>query len=111
MEGHDIFVLPSWFEGFPNAAIEAMAAGLSTIITDVGTVSDFFSNDSEALIIEPRSKIELTGALKRLSVDKKLRQKLGRNGFKRVSSEFAVEPAINNLIQVISKEMSNVYGK
>lgn len=111
MRAQDIFVLPSWFEGFPNAAIEAMGAGLSTVLTDVGTVSDFFSNGSEALIIKPRSKIDLTNALKRLSTDKKLRQKLGRNGFKRVSNEFAVEPAINTLITAISKEMSNVCGK
>lgn len=111
MEDHDIFVLPSWSEGLPNAAIEAIGTGLSAVLTDVGTVCDFFSDGLEALIVKPKSKIELTNALKRLSTDKMLRQRIGRNGFNLVSNKFAVEPAINNLIKVISKEMSDECGR
>ena len=107
MKEHDIFVLPSWSEGLPNAVIEAMGTGLCAIITDVGVISDFFTDEKEALVIKPKSKVELAKALEKLSTNKKLRQTIGQNGFNLVSDKFAVEPAINNLINVMSEEMSN----
>ena len=47
----DIFVLPSWSEGLPNAMIEALAAGLAVIVTRVGTIPDFLINKRHALLI------------------------------------------------------------
>ena len=75
MREHDVFVLPSWSEGLPNAVIEAMGTGLCAIITDVGVISDFFTDEKEALVIKPKSEIELAKALEKLSKNKKLRQK------------------------------------
>ncbi|MDB2469187.1 glycosyltransferase family 4 protein [Alphaproteobacteria bacterium] len=107
MKEHDIFVLPSWSEGLPNAVIEAMGTGLCAIITDVGVISDFFTDEKEALVIKPKSETELAKALEKLSKNKKLRQKIGHSGYNLVSNKFAVEPAINHLIEVISEEIAN----
>ena len=59
LKTHDIFVLPSWNEGLPNAMIEAMSAGLACIVSDVGMIPDYIQNDFNGLIFENKKVKEL----------------------------------------------------
>lgn len=78
-----IFVLPSFKEGFPNALIEAMSVPLACIS------SDFFVGQNEiinaginGILFEPGNIDELANALNRLISDEKLRNKISENAFK-----------------------------
>lgn len=94
---HDILVLPSWAEGLPNAMIEAMAAGLSVIVTSVGNVPDFVRDDENGLVIPPRDVPALRGALARLIPDAALQSRLGRAGHQIAAERFSVDRAAEDL--------------
>jgi glycosyltransferase involved in cell wall biosynthesis len=62
----DIFVQPSDWEGFPVAVVEAMAANLPIVATDVAGVGEVLENRSNGLLIPAGGLAELTDALDHL---------------------------------------------
>lgn len=80
----DIFVLTSSYEGLPLVILEAMAAQLPIISTDVGGIKDIVTNNG--ILVEAENIDELVNALRELIEDKRLREKLGRNSLKNVQS-------------------------
>lgn len=99
----DIFVLPSWAEGLPNAMIEAMAARLPIIVTPVGTIVSYISDGENGLLVEPRSVAGLAAALRRLVEDDALRQKLADAAFQMAQEEFSVEIAADRLAAAVGR--------
>jgi glycosyltransferase involved in cell wall biosynthesis len=77
MRRNDVFLLPSHGEGFPNSLIEAMAAGMASIVTLVGAVPEIVA-DGGALTVPVGDATALTAAIDRLARDRDLREKLGR---------------------------------
>ena len=74
----DIFALPSRFEGFPNALLEAMAAGVPSVAADCPTGPREIIRDArDGLLVPPEKVDDLTAALSRLMGDADLRRRLG----------------------------------
>ncbi len=71
----DLFVLPSFNEGMSNAALEALAAGLPVVLTDVGGSMELI--DRNGWIIDPHSVDQLRAALKEALLKKDSLQDLG----------------------------------
>lgn len=83
-----LFVMPSLYEGFPNALSEATAAGLPCIAyNDVSGVSDLIEDDFNGLTLgtEQRNASDLAHAMLGLMVDHKRRGIMGANGLSNVS--------------------------
>jgi glycosyltransferase involved in cell wall biosynthesis len=59
----DVFVLPSYAEGFPNVLLEAMAKGLPVICSDVGGVSESLKNGVNGFLIPPKETKPLIQAM------------------------------------------------
>jgi glycosyltransferase involved in cell wall biosynthesis len=95
----DVFVLPSWAEGMPNALIEAMAAGLPVVTTPVGAIRDFVVAEEHALLVPPRDGVRLAAALARLIEDGALRRRLGRAAHGLAASCFCVERAADIMVR------------
>jgi glycosyltransferase involved in cell wall biosynthesis len=66
---HDIFILPSFSEGFPKVLVEALAHGLPVLGTTVGSVPRVIQDGSNGLLVRPGDVEGLRFALRRLAND------------------------------------------
>jgi glycosyltransferase involved in cell wall biosynthesis len=76
----DVFVLPSRFEGFPLAILEAMLAALPVVATSVGSVAESVADGDTGLLVAPEDPVALAGALRRLLADPGQRARMGAHG-------------------------------
>jgi len=97
----DIFVYPSFCESFGFPGVEAMAMGLPIVAADIPVFRELLSKG--ALFYPPKDPDALAKRVKELIEDKKLREKLSREGRKR-AREFSFERQASELIELI-KEM------
>jgi glycosyltransferase involved in cell wall biosynthesis len=76
----DVFVSPTYAEGFSNTILEAMAAGLAVVSTHSVGVSDCLRDGENGLMVQPGDIPALAQALTRVIEDKGLRDRLARDG-------------------------------
>jgi glycosyltransferase involved in cell wall biosynthesis len=72
VDSSDVFVLPSYAEGFPMSLIEAMSKGMPSICSDVGGISDSLHNGSNGFLIPPKEVTPLLEAMKAYIVNPNL---------------------------------------
>jgi len=106
LAGFDVFVLPSRYEGFPLAIIEAMLAGLPVVATDVGSVSECVENGETGIIVSVDDRDALAGALRHLLANAELRQRLGVSGRKRAESSFTADSMARSYEQLYAEIVS-----
>lgn len=63
LNASDVFVLPSLFEGLPIALLEAMLAGLASIVTDAGSNADLIKTGFNGTVVLPGDKNSLREAM------------------------------------------------
>jgi glycosyltransferase involved in cell wall biosynthesis len=76
----DAFVLPSRWEGMPLTLLEAWAAGLPVIVTEVGGITQICRDNENALVIKPGDSLQLFRAMRRLMDHPDLGKRLGSEG-------------------------------
>lgn len=87
----DIGIICSHEEGFSNAILEGMAAGLPMVVTRVGGNTEAVLDGETGLVVPAHDSASLATALLRLADDADLRVRLGAAGRKRVTDMFSVE--------------------
>jgi len=80
----DVFVLPSWSEGFPTAVAEAMDAGLPIVTTRIFGMAEHLQDGVNALLVDPQDPRGLATALDRLLGDEALRRLMSTENRKKV---------------------------
>ena len=101
-EWADVFVLPSESEGMPLAMLEAMAAGLPVVATDVAGSRETLGDAGVLAALDPPS---LAAALDRVAGDSELRDKLGAQSLIR-AQEYSWERLTERLERVYTEVMS-----
>ena len=89
----DIGILPSHEEGFSNALLEMMGAGLAVIATDVGGNGEALDGGNAGLLVLPRDPKALADAILRLQ-DKNLGAALAIRARQRVEAEFSLDTCV-----------------
>lgn len=103
----EIFVLPSLYEGFPNALIEAMSVPLACISSDcVAGPSDIIEHGYNGFLFEPNDEKRLTELLKQLIQDPELRNNLARNAYE-VRQELALNKIADSYLEFILSGRQN----
>lgn len=83
----DVFVFPSYREGFPNVVLQAGAMGLPCIVTDINGCNEIVAEGVNGVIIPPRDTEALYTAMVRLA-DGDLRAPLAATARKRIGSRY-----------------------
>jgi glycosyltransferase involved in cell wall biosynthesis/FMN phosphatase YigB (HAD superfamily) len=84
----DLFVLPSWREGFPRAAMEAAASGLPVVATDVRGCRQVVDDGVTGLLVPVRDAEALAAAIRALGDDGERRKRMGEAAIERARAEF-----------------------
>lgn len=96
-----IFVIPSRSEGFPNAMLEAMAAGLCVVSFDfIAGPSDIITTDYNGIIVQNGNINELAKVIDTLIIDESKRQFLGSNAMD-VRTKYSESEIARQLIKFI----------
>ncbi|HEX2699133.1 MAG TPA: glycosyltransferase [Acidimicrobiales bacterium] len=84
----DVFVLPSYREGFSRSAMEAAACGRPMVLSDIRGCREVGEHDRHVLLVPPADAAALTTAVDTLLADPDLRARLGRAAATRAADAF-----------------------
>ncbi len=87
--GADIFVFPSRQEGFPNALMEAMAAGLPLVASRIGGVAELISDGGNGSLFQSGNSRDLAEKVVQLLDDPPLAREMGQQARQTVLDNFS----------------------
>ncbi|WP_158943854.1 glycosyltransferase family 4 protein [Granulicella sp. S190] len=96
----EIFVLPSRSEGFSNAIVEAMAASLPVIATDVGGNAEAVADGVSGIIVPPGDPEALAFAMMRLLADPGEGKRMGAEGKRFAAEKFTTDAMMRQVTSV-----------
>lgn len=89
LQAGDVYVLPSYREGFGLAVLEASCLKLPVICSDTYGMADTFIEGVTGLKCKVKDDLSLCKSMKQLYEDKPLRQSMGKAGRERVMKDFS----------------------
>lgn len=102
----DIGILCSHEEGFSNAILEGMAAGLPMVVTDVGGNAEAVVNGETGMVVPPRDPAALAAAVLALATNSQRRTELGRAGRARFEARFRLDQCVDAYVAWYSELLS-----
>jgi len=94
-------------EAFGRVIIEAQAAGVPVVATEVGGVVDIIDNNINGLLVPPGDDSAMADAVMRIFKDKQLARALAENAYKKVLEKYNVELMIKNTLDVYEDALKN----
>lgn len=92
----DLFVFPSFHEGLPVSALEAMACGLPLICSNIRGNVDIVKDGQNGFLFEPEDQLSLANVMERVIMDQSLAQAFGEKN-KEIVTFFSQEAVIEEL--------------
>jgi glycosyltransferase involved in cell wall biosynthesis len=100
----DLFVLSTRSEGLPMSVLEAMAAGLPVVASEVGGIPELVDAET-GVLVPPEDPAALSTAVERLLADQGLRARLGAAGRARAEERFDLESWGRAHIRLYEREL------
>lgn len=97
----DLFVFPSYTEGFPNVILETMACGCAIIATKVGAIPEMLESENEesyGLLIDSRNCEQIKNAIEILINDDLKKNRMRSNVQRRVNERYGIETVWKQMI-------------
>ena len=91
----DVFVLTSRYEGLPNAVMEAMAAGLPCVCTDVGGCRELVEEGVTGFLVPSGDANLMMQRVRQLATNAPLRASMGSAARARILRDFSVEKLVS----------------
>lgn len=104
----DVFVLPTYTEGFPNVILESMAAGCAIVTTNVGAIPQMLEDEDGkkyGIIVNPRDVQSLVFGIKKLLTDEELKAECRRNVKVRVNERYSIGSIWNSMCEIWSQTL------
>lgn len=98
-----IYVLPSHLEGLPIAVLEAMAAGLPVVASNVGGIPSVIEDGVNGLLVRPRSVGAVAEAICKLLRDPVLRARMGALSRQKIVDRFLPEHVVPRIDHLYKK--------
>lgn len=93
----DIFVRPALSEGFGNSYIEAMAASIPVIATEVGGIVDFLKDGETGLFCEVKNPRSIAQKVEKLIKDRESRDYIIKNAKEMVMEKYSWEEVVKGM--------------
>jgi len=94
MNGLDIFVLPSRWEGFGIVILEAGLSGLPVIASRVDGILEIIEDGKDGILFDPGDVADLVAKVKKLLADPAERERLGKNLQQKVRDKFDIKKIV-----------------
>jgi glycosyltransferase involved in cell wall biosynthesis len=99
---HELFILPSLWEGMPKTLLEAMACGLPVIGTNVTGIREVIEDGENGILCDTDSGM-IKQAIIRLMEDEALKKRLGENARKTIEEKYSLNKLIDKEIELYAK--------
>ena len=98
-----IGVLPSRWEGMPNALLEAMACGLACVATRVSGSEDVIDHETNGLLVEPEDYTGMAEALLALLNKPDIARRYGQVARETIAKSYSLEHITNRYIEIYQR--------
>ena len=95
LKAASIFVMPSRWEGMPNALMEAMAAGCAVVATEVAGCRDLVTDQGNGLLVPPGDVPAMAQAINSLLVDPARADELARQAESLICTRYTLNDHIH----------------
>ena len=103
MKSCDLFVLPTYTEGFPNVILESMACGCAIVTTPVGAIPEMLEEENGkqyGVLVAPRNVDELKDGIERMLDNAALKLECRRNVQLRVNERYNINAVWKQMITI-----------
>ena len=102
----DVLAMPSFHEGIPYAALEAMSLGVPLVASDVGGLHEILDHEVDALLVPPGDAGALARAIERLVSDPVLRTRLSHNARSKVKDRVLASTMVDLYLGVYRRAVA-----
>lgn len=109
MAGWNLFVLPSLNEGFSLSVLEAMAARLPVVVTDLPCMREMIVEGKGGIFVPPKDSPSLAAAILRIIKDQEKAKMMGDYNYFRVRNDFSVDKMVDGTRYVYNELLKKEY--
>jgi UDP-glucose:(heptosyl)LPS alpha-1,3-glucosyltransferase len=99
----DIFVFPTFYEGFPFVMLEASASGLPIIATKANGTEDLIENEVNGLLLENRDPKKIADAINMLISNEKLMDEMGKKAREVAVKKYSWSIIAKQILEIIDE--------